>query len=77
MPNSNLKDFLLANNGTILMSQGLQWAQQVAEALQLLDVADVIHCDVEPKNFLADANLVPRLHTLVARHLNTNYHQHV
>jgi serine/threonine protein kinase len=57
MPNGTLKDFLLANNDTVSIRQRLQWAQEAAEGLQLLHVANVIHCDVEPKNFLLDANL--------------------
>ena len=57
MPNGSLKEFLLVNNDTVSVTQRLQWAQEAAEGLQLLHVANVIHCDVEPKNFLLDANL--------------------
>jgi serine/threonine protein kinase len=57
MPNGNLKEYILVNNGIISIAQRLQWAQQAAEGLHLLHIANVIHCDVEPKNFLLDANL--------------------
>ena len=57
MPNGNLKDFIRAQNAQLSTNQRLQWAQEAAEGLQLLQDADVIHCDVEPRNFLIDANL--------------------
>jgi len=57
MPNGNLKDFIRAQNAQLSTNQRLQWAQEAAEGLQLLHDADVIHCDVEPRNFLIDANL--------------------
>ncbi|MCJ1248686.1 hypothetical protein MMC30_005904 [Trapelia coarctata] len=61
MPNGSLKDFLLANNDIVSRKQRLQWVQEAAEGLQLLHVASVIHCDVEPKNFFLDANLGLRI----------------
>ncbi|KAH6721164.1 spindle assembly checkpoint kinase [Leptodontidium sp. MPI-SDFR-AT-0119] len=57
MPNGCLKDYLLANNEKVTTAQRLRWAQEAAEGLQLLHAANVIHCDVEPKNFLLDADL--------------------
>ena len=41
----------------ISLAQRLQWTRQGAEGLQLLHDADVIHSDVEPKNFLLYTNL--------------------
>lgn len=61
VPNGSLKDFLLAKNDKISVKQRLQWAQEAAEGLQLLHDADVIHCDVEPRNFLLDANLAIKI----------------
>ncbi|KAF4632944.1 hypothetical protein G7Y89_g5172 [Cudoniella acicularis] len=57
MPNGNLKDFLLVKNDSVSTTQRFQWAQEAAEALQLLHAANVVHCDLEPKNFLLDLNL--------------------
>jgi serine/threonine protein kinase len=57
MSNGNLKDFIPANNDSISPPQRFQWAREAAEGLQLLHAADVIHCDVEPKNFLLDTYL--------------------
>lgn len=57
MPNGCLKDYLLAHNDKISMTQRLRWVREAAEGLQLLHSAKAIHCDVEPKNFLLDADL--------------------
>lgn len=57
LSNGTLKDYIRANNSTIPESQRLQWAREATEGLQLLHDANVVHCDVEPKNFLLDANL--------------------
>ncbi|TVY12770.1 putative serine/threonine-protein kinase SIS8 [Lachnellula arida] len=57
MPKGNLQAFLLTNNVTVTKTQRLRWVEQAAEGLQLLHSADVLHCDVNPKNFLLDADL--------------------
>jgi serine/threonine protein kinase len=57
MPNGCLKDYLSTYNDKIPIRQRLQWAREAAEGLQLLHSANVIHCDVEPRNFLLDAEL--------------------
>ena len=57
MPNGCLKDYLRAHNDTIPLTQRLRWAREAAEGLQLLHAANVLHCDVEPKNFLLDADM--------------------
>jgi serine/threonine protein kinase len=57
MSNGSLKDFILARNDSISMPQRLQWAREAAEGLQLLHTANLIHCDINPKNFLLDNNL--------------------
>lgn len=57
MPNGTLKDFLAANNEAISTAQRIQWARDAAEGLQVVHDAKVVHCDVEPKNFLLDEDL--------------------
>jgi serine/threonine protein kinase len=57
MPNGSLKDYLCEHNDKVSKSQRLQWAREAAEGLQRLHSANVIHCDVEPKNFLLDSDL--------------------
>ncbi|OBT63231.1 hypothetical protein VE03_07743 [Pseudogymnoascus sp. 23342-1-I1] len=57
MPNGTLKDFLSLNNEAVSTALRLQWAKDAAEGLQLLHDAEVVHCDVEPKNFLLDSDL--------------------
>jgi serine/threonine protein kinase len=57
MSNGTLKDYLRAHNDEIAISQRLGWILEAAEGLQLLHSADIIHCDVEPKNFLLDTDL--------------------
>lgn len=61
MSNGCLKDYLRAHNEEISTLQRLQWIQEAAEGLQLLHSANIIHCDVEPKNFLLDADLGLRI----------------
>ncbi|CZS94626.1 hypothetical protein WAI453_013334 [Rhynchosporium graminicola] len=56
MPQGDLQSFLL-KNPTVTETQRLRWAKEAAEGLQLLHDADVLHCDVNPKNFLLDTNL--------------------
>lgn len=57
MPNGNLQAFLLINDDTVTETQRLRWVQEAAEGVQLLHDADVLHCDINPKNFLLDAHL--------------------
>jgi len=61
MPNGCLKDYLLAHNDEISTTQRLQWILEAAEGLQLLHSANIIHCDVGPRNFLLDADLGLRI----------------
>jgi len=55
MPNSNLQAFLVEKDTTEI--QRLRWVQEAAEGVQLLHDADVLCCDINPKNFLLDARL--------------------
>ncbi|KFY32396.1 hypothetical protein V493_00235 [Pseudogymnoascus sp. VKM F-4281 (FW-2241)] len=57
MPNGTLKEFLSMNNEAISTALRLRWAKEAAEGLQMLHEAEVVHCDVEPKNFLLDSDL--------------------
>jgi serine/threonine protein kinase len=61
MPNGNLNTYLRAHNDEISTVQRLQWILEAAEGLQLLHSADIMHCDVEPKNFLLDEDLSLRI----------------
>ena len=56
MRNGNLQTFL-ARNDTVAEAQRLRWAQDAAEGVQLLHDANILHCDINPKNFLLDAQL--------------------
>lgn len=60
MSNGSLKDYL-AQNKDIPTLQRLRWAEEASEGLQLLHSADIIHCDVAPKNFLLDAHLALKI----------------
>ena len=55
MTNGCLKDYPFSD-GKISVRQRLRWVREEAEGLQLLHSAHVIPCDVEPKNFLLDAD---------------------
>ena len=57
MPNGCLQAYLRAHNDEIRLTQRLQWVREATEGLQLLHAADVVHCDLQPKNFLLDADL--------------------
>ncbi|KAH9213609.1 spindle assembly checkpoint kinase [Leptodontidium sp. 2 PMI_412] len=56
MRNGNLQAFLVRND-TIAEAQRLGWVQEAAEGVQLLHDANILHCDINPKNFLLDAQL--------------------
>jgi serine/threonine protein kinase len=58
IPNCCLKDYLGAHNDKISKTQRVR---ETAKELQLLHSADVIHCDMEPKNLLLDAGLGIRI----------------
>lgn len=47
----------LTEHPDVAIEQGLRWARQAAEGLQLLHTSGIIHCDTKPRNFLLDANL--------------------
>jgi serine/threonine protein kinase len=55
MLNGNLQTFLVEKDTTEI--QRLRWVQEAAEGVQLLHDADILHCDINPRNFLLDARL--------------------
>src|SRR5450432_1780361 len=57
MPSGCLKDYLYAHNDRISLPQRFRWAKETVEGLQLLHSTNVIHCDLDPKNLLLDADL--------------------
>ena len=60
MPHGDLQAFVL-KNPTVKETQRLRWVKEAAEGLQLLHTAQVLHCDVNPKNFLLDTDLGLRI----------------
>ncbi|PBP18915.1 hypothetical protein BUE80_DR010389 [Diplocarpon rosae] len=77
MHKGNLHNFLLLHSDTVPETQRLQWAKEAAEGLQILHDADVVHCDVNPKNFLLEAYLGLRLQIFQAHHLQAPTHQRI
>lgn len=61
MPNGSLRDYLKANLDDISPVQRIIWAKEAAEGVQLLHSANVIHCDVGPRNFLVGGDLSLRI----------------
>jgi serine/threonine protein kinase len=55
--NGNLRDYIEQNYCDITLQHRLQWARQAAEGLAVLHDANVIHCDLSPRNFLLDYDL--------------------
>ena len=62
MPNGDLRQRLRDVATTdVAVTQRLQWACDAAEGLQLLHSYGIIHCDVNPENFLLDSTLRLRI----------------
>jgi len=53
----DLETYMRANSSAITTNIRQQWTIDAAKALAVLHEADVIHCDVVPRNFLLDAAL--------------------
>jgi serine/threonine protein kinase len=75
MPDGKLSAYLKARNDTITLLQRLRWIHEAAEGLQLLHSANVMHCNVEPKNFLPALGI--RIADLVAHRLRAHEQRHV
>ncbi|OBR15687.1 Serine threonine protein kinase [Colletotrichum higginsianum IMI 349063] len=61
MPNGSLRDYLKADPNGISAVQRLIWAKETAEGVQLLHSANVIYCNVGPRNFLVGGDLGLRI----------------
>lgn len=61
MPHGNLRQRLRDIGTEPPILQRLQWASDAAEALDVLHAHGVIHCDVNPENFLLDSTLRLRI----------------
>ena len=52
-PNGNLRDYIESNLG-ISLDQKLRWCKQAAEAVKYIHEKNIIHCDINLRNFLLD-----------------------
>lgn len=55
-PKGNLNDYV-AENPDIPLEQKLRWCKQAAEAVNYIHKKNVLHCDINSRNFLLDSNL--------------------
>lgn len=58
MLNGTLRDYLKANSNQISRTQRHHWILALAEGMQMLHAANIIHCDFSPRNMLLDEALV-------------------
>ena len=61
MSHGNLRQYLQDAVPKVTVSQRMQWACDAAEALQILHAHRIIHCDINPENFLLDSTLRLRI----------------
>ncbi|KAL2836936.1 kinase-like protein [Aspergillus pseudoustus] len=57
LAHGNLRDYVRSHTGTITPDLRWKWAWQAAQGPCVLHDADVIHCDISPRNFLLDTDL--------------------
>ncbi|TQV90487.1 Protein kinase-like domain [Cordyceps javanica] len=57
LENGNLQSYLDDHNETITSEQRHLWMRHAAEALVAVHSADIIHCDVTPRNFMLNETL--------------------
>ncbi|OQE15756.1 hypothetical protein PENFLA_c030G04835 [Penicillium flavigenum] len=55
-PKGNLSDYF-AENPDIPLEQKLRWCKQAAEAVDYIHEKNILHCDINSRNFLLDSNL--------------------
>ncbi|KAL4790099.1 kinase-like domain-containing protein [Aspergillus venezuelensis] len=61
MANGNLNEYMQHNNEIITLPLRLKWCRQAAERLALLHSHEIIHCDISPRNFFLDSNMVLKI----------------
>jgi serine/threonine protein kinase len=61
LQNGDLISYFRRHANDITTKQKEAWAVQAAEALAVVHAADVIHCDVTPRNFMLDGALELRI----------------
>lgn len=69
--NGSLKEYL-RDNTTIDLNQKVKWSIQIAEAVQFIHSKGVIHCDINPSNFLLDEHLIIKMCDLQGRLLDAD-----
>ncbi|KAK3623741.1 hypothetical protein LTR22_024262 [Elasticomyces elasticus] len=57
MVNGTLRACLEAHNDRISQDQRHRWIQAMAEGMQMLRSANIVHCDFSPRNMLLDEGL--------------------
>lgn len=57
MANGTLRSYLEAHHDRISTTQRHQWICELAEGMELLHSANIVHCDFSPRNMLLDETL--------------------
>ncbi|KAI1128801.1 kinase-like domain-containing protein [Nemania abortiva] len=57
MENGTLQDYVKGHFEEISLAQKISWSLEATDAVELLHSSGVIHCDIQPLNFLLDENL--------------------
>ncbi|KFY84873.1 hypothetical protein V500_08936 [Pseudogymnoascus sp. VKM F-4518 (FW-2643)] len=57
LENGTLKEYITTKPEGVTSQLRQRWARQASEGMSILHAADVIHCDISPRNFLLDGNL--------------------
>lgn len=73
--NGTLADYILeSGNPTPTIYQRLFWCLQAAEAITHIHSCKVLHCDIQPTNFLLDKDLHLKLSDFQGQHLSEEGH---
>jgi len=57
MSNGTLREYLEANNSRVPQDQRHQWILAMAQGMEMLHSANILHCDFNPRNMLLDERL--------------------
>ncbi|QPG94750.1 hypothetical protein C2857_006898 [Epichloe festucae Fl1] len=57
LKNGDLQSYMRRHGTLVTAKRRFQWTLQAAEALVVVHEADIIHCDVTPRNFMLDETL--------------------